>query len=85
MPSATQIRKERIEVLLQSYTVKAMIAWIAAKCEKTLPSKEIIEPIYWKARTLFPTVRPKTCKSYAEAVFAIIIKNKHSSSKQLCK
>jgi len=60
MPSPSQIRSKRIEKLRK------------VCCEK-LPEQalKIVDPIYWKARALFPTVSSKTCMSYAQAVFSI--------------
>jgi len=57
MPTPTQLRRERIKELAAEFVNY---------------KGEFVDPIFEKAKAMFPTVRKKTLKSYAQAVLRVI-------------
>jgi len=63
MPTPEQTRKNRIQELLE---------WAQAQKEEF----QIVDPIFRKARELYPTVSKETARSYGGAVLRILRRNK---------
>lgn len=57
MPTPTQLRRERIKKLAAEFTDY---------------KGEFVDPIFEKAKVMFPTVKKQTLKSYAQAVLRLI-------------